>query len=922
MARVVLRGRGEEVTQILGVLRGAARTGRGAMIVITGEPGIGKSALLRVANEQAARAGFAVGTSKAEEIDQIVPGAPLLVSLRSGPHPLLDGDAFASLAPLYERELWLVDRIAALLEEIASATGVVIAIDDIHWADPLTRLALRILPGRLAGSSVVWVLTSRLCPADVAEELIAAADDAITITRVQLGPLKPEDIDDLALDHLSRAPAEPTRQLLHGVGGNPFWAVQVLDGLARNGASDQADGDLRARLVTGIRLRLQPLPSDVVGLVRLAAVWGRTLAVEDAEALLGGVSASRVLAAARLAADEGLLRTGGGVFFAHDILREAVYADIAPGERSALHRACARYILAAGGGILTAAPHFQASATADDEEAVRALQSAAEECVISMPEQAARLTREAFGLLSREHPLWLSAGERALAVLVDVHREREAVTTADRLLDAADDPETVARIQAQACRALWCTGACLEIEKRANTALRLHGVPDTLRARLKALRALASTRTGSAAVAADIARSELAEGRRLGDSDTQRLALLARVEAASNEGRNQLALDRFAELRPFSLQTHLGMEIRLLQQLDRYDDAESKLAQRRRDARNNVGNMLPSLLHAQVWQDHDLARFDAAEAGAQTLLRVADEVGNFAYKLSALMVLSGVAIYRGDVPRARALLSPGEAEEVADEAQLSRLRLMQGWLSAEEGDVPTAVAILEPVLSRAGDSLDSWPWSPPWMRTLAGIGVAAGHPQFAQAAAAIAELGAKRNPTVASLHGVALQTRGIADNDLAMLGKAVDVLRHAPRPLLLADALADHGRALLVAGRQADGISFLEEAFAIYDRLCAERGTRITADALRNAGVRKRRRPMATRRAAGGWDSLTEAEFQVVELISAGHTNRSAAAKLGVSASTVGTHLQSVYGKLHIRSRVQLTNALHQRSSTETDQTL
>ena len=79
---------------------------------------------------------------------------------------------------------------------------------------------------------------------------------------------------------------------------------------------------------------------------------------------------------------------------------------------------------------------------------------------------------------------------------------------------------------------------------------------------------------------------------------------------------------------------------------------------------------------------------------------------------------------------------------------------------------------------------------------------------------------------------------------------------------------------------------------------------------------------MATRRAAGGWDSLTEAEFQVVELISAGHTNRSAAAKLGVSASTVGTHLQSVYGKLHIRSRVQLTNALHQRSSTETDQTL
>ena len=61
-----------------------------------------------------------------------------MVSLRSGPHPLLPGDAFASLAPLYDKPLWLVDRISALLEELAVHTPVLIAIDDVQWADRLT----------------------------------------------------------------------------------------------------------------------------------------------------------------------------------------------------------------------------------------------------------------------------------------------------------------------------------------------------------------------------------------------------------------------------------------------------------------------------------------------------------------------------------------------------------------------------------------------------------------------------------------------------------------------------------------------------------------------------------------------------------------------------------------------------------------
>ena len=161
---MVLRGRSDELGAVLGAMRRAARARAAAMIILTGEPGIGKTALLRAVVEQASRSGGElVGLGHAEEIDQIAPGAPLLLALRSGPRPLVDGSAFAGLASLYDQQLWLVDRISGMLEDAAGRAPVVIAIDDAHWADRLTRFALRVLPGRLAGSPVTWVLTSGRC---------------------------------------------------------------------------------------------------------------------------------------------------------------------------------------------------------------------------------------------------------------------------------------------------------------------------------------------------------------------------------------------------------------------------------------------------------------------------------------------------------------------------------------------------------------------------------------------------------------------------------------------------------------------------------------------------------------------------------------------------------------------------------------
>jgi hypothetical protein len=74
-------------------------------------------------------------------------------------------------------------------------------------------------------------------------------------------------------------------------------------------------------------------------------------------------------------------------------------------------------------------------------------------------------------------------------------------------------------------------------------------------------------------------------------------------------------------------------------------------------------------------------------------------------------------------------------EEFRDELRVSRLRLMQGWLAAVEGDTGASLAILRPLVAAAANDIGAWHWSPPWMRTFAGIGLAANDDRFAQAPA-------------------------------------------------------------------------------------------------------------------------------------------------------------------------------------------
>jgi DNA-binding CsgD family transcriptional regulator len=887
-----LRGRDGELAAVASALRSAGDTGRGAVVYLCGEPGIGKTALMQAIATQAKEAGFAVGSGKAEEFHEIAAGAPLLVALRSGPDPLLDADTFAGLAPLHHQPLWLVDRIASVLAELATRTPVLIAIDDAQWADQVTRFALDILPGRLSGAPVVWLIASRgvsPAPADVTGDV----DQHLLVLR----PLSDTDLDALAHDYLG-GPAEGlTYQRLHAVGGNPFLAVRLLSGVA---AGDGVD-DIPASFAAAIDAQLRELSAGACELIELAAVWGRPLDLSDAAELLGESSVAVIAAWRHEAHGRGLLAEDrDDVVFAHDLIREAIYQNVLAGSRRELHLRCAKYLVASGQGVLAAAPHASAGARFGDSEVVEILRGAAVQTSTTMPATAAPLIIEAFELLDPHDRRRSAIGEQCAEILIRAQRGNDAVAVIDALLAQTSDSDARAHLQSLAAQALWLSGQLAEIDRRLVAARAPSTLSPRLEARLAAVEALLLTRTGTAQDAIEAAEAALARGRSLGDERTQLLALQAMAEAGTAEGRHASARGHYQALSALGGAAYLAGEILALQQLDRFAEADELLARARQDAGNAGDHGLPSLVFAQLLQDFKLGRLADAETGALAVIRLCDETGSFVHKFEAWLIASIVAVIRGDLALARERLQAAEQTGLTDDAvRQPPMLLIKGRIAGAEGRFGDSVRILKPLMESLAQSRSWWPRNPELLRVQAGIAVAADDHEFAVQTVERAKLAAERNPGVASFEGVALHVEGLVTRDSAILRNAVKILRESPRSLLLAGALADYGALMIDEGDRERAVAALSEAFDLFAAHGAHFYLRTVERELSRAEA-----PADVR------DSLTKAEQRVAQLVSAGYTNQSVALALGVSVHTVNTHLRAVFRKMDVRSRVQLANAM------------
>jgi DNA-binding CsgD family transcriptional regulator len=165
----------------------------------------------------------------------------------------------------------------------------------------------------------------------------------------------------------------------------------------------------------------------------------------------------------------------------------------------------------------------------------------------------------------------------------------------------------------------------------------------------------------------------------------------------------------------------------------------------------------------------------------------------------------------------------------------------------------------------------------------------------------------RERPGAALFAAVAQQARGILERDADALMEAANVLAMW-RPLLYAGAADDAAGELARAGRDAEAIESLNKAFDTFVECEALADARRVGRALRRLGVQ--RRIVAQPRARTGWDSLTDSELTVVNLIAQGATNRDVATQLHLSPHTVKTHVHNVFAKLGIASRAQLAQLM------------
>jgi DNA-binding CsgD family transcriptional regulator/tetratricopeptide (TPR) repeat protein len=920
-----LRGRSGELDCAAGVLSRTQTSGQSSFILLSGEPGIGKSALLSAIADRGRQMGFSVGVSKAEEFDQIAPMAPLLLALRSSSTPLLSRDDFADLAPLYKQQLWLVERLTATLEQRAMKSPLLIAIDDLQWADRLTVFALRVMPAHLVGSPIVWLLASRPNPPRATNEILTAVLPDVPVQTIHLGPLSPSAILELAVDRRGSTPSGTLSDLLRRADGYPFLAVELLDGYARDERAAAAvrppaefyiptagTARLPGRLTSVVRSRLQSLPPETLRLVEVASVLGRSCALVDAADLLHLTPWTRVVPAIEAAVRAGVLEDHGQhIAFRHDLFRQAVYDDLPQSMRIALHRAAAERYVALGRGALEVAPHVLMCAEHGDRQAVDVLRRAATAIASTMPTVAVELIERAFSLLDASDMLWLQTGRDAIAMLATVRRGKDAIEIADKLLASTIDDEAVAEIQACVARILWDMGRVGEMRARLSKAMTRDGLSAHLRAVLLALQALARSGEPEASEGLGAGEQALHEAQLIGDLTAEGDALRALGEASRNSGRHELALNYFRRLRSLIDETSPVDELICLQVLDRYDESRAVLGRVRIESedRRDVSKA-PGIAFAQMWHDYCLGLLDEAEADAATLSQLCVDFQVPNYQLEARIILSRVAQLRGNLPAARAHLSSAVNTEGSDESRVLMLQLMAAWIAESDEDHDAALASVRDIVRRARRVRHRWLWQPAWLVAATRISMRGGDAELAGEAATFARMLAERNSGVATIAGISAQVDGLVNGDVHLLRRAVELLGGSQRQLVRADAALDLGAMQLATGRRDAGAAALDGAWDTYNRLGAHGEARKVQRLLEGAGVRRRRWRTTAARPLEGWDALTQTERRVARLIADGHTNRSAAAELVLSPNTVATHLRSIFGKLSVTSRSQLTRAV------------
>src|ERR1700744_1061714 len=241
LATPPIRGRAGELT-VGGALGTALVRRRGGVLIIEGPPGIGKSRLLTEVMALADKAGVRTLFGEAFEYQQTVPFFSLFMATLHADPPVGDAGALRRLGGSPDLRYWVVHDLADAIYAAAAQTPLAIVLEDSHWADNSTLVALRSLVTARPDMPVLWVLTARTgAGGPVLQDTLLMLQRA-DATVVRLGAMSPDAVAEMVQDVVRANAAESLLSLAAKAHGNPFLVRELVGGLGEEGRLDVSGG--------------------------------------------------------------------------------------------------------------------------------------------------------------------------------------------------------------------------------------------------------------------------------------------------------------------------------------------------------------------------------------------------------------------------------------------------------------------------------------------------------------------------------------------------------------------------------------------------------------------------------------------------------------------------------------------------------
>jgi DNA-binding CsgD family transcriptional regulator len=924
-----LIGRDSEIAMLVGLMREVAG-GRGSSVLIEGEPGIGKSALVRAALAEAAEAGCQVFWGAGDELGQALPLLPLLEGLRvrapsTNPRRntivrLLRGEVTADRGT--DVPAALAEQLLALIAEQFAVQPTILVVDDLQWADQATIT----LWGRLARSvrQVPLLLVGMMRPVPQRDDLLALRRAVGDAARLQLTGLTEAAVAELVAALAGGKPDDNLLRLADGAAGNPLYVTELVAALARSsglaitdaGAAELTSGPVPSSLSAAIADRLGFVAGSVREVLRAAALLGVDFAVPDLATVLGRSVADLIPAVDEARAAGVLAESGNGLGFRHPLIRAALYDEMPVPVRAAWHRDAGRALAEAGAPadrvarqLLWAVVGLGGTTEPMDEWILSWLARTAEPLVGQAPRVAAELLAQAVASSpagSAQHDCLVG---RLADALYRVGDTAEAEQVANRALVHAAEPDLLVDLHWTLAQCRMRVGLSAESLATLNRALASPGISARHRARLLVLAARTHSNLGEVEKAGRVATSALAAASEAGDNWSMGWALHVLTIVTAVQGQMTDALALFDQALTVTQADPALTDLRLLLQinkavtlgnLDQYEEALAAARQARHLA-DQVGTVIRlAQAHSALGQLlFETGRWDDALAEVEVLH---EDLKEPAAACCDLGIAAVICFHRGEIAAARRHLAAAvpHAKRIGNRL-IGPLALARS-LDCEHADaLPEALAALTAGFADNTEELEEIEdllADAVRLATKTGdLGTAKALVGHAAALAAESEIPHRQ--------ANALYCRGLLDHDATRLLAAAERYGDASRPLLSAKALEAAAEEFVCTDDRGQARAAFTRAVEIYTSLGAATDVARLQARFRAHGIR--RGPHAKhRQARSGWDSLTPTETKIAALVEEGLSNPEIAARLLLSRRTVATHVSHILKKLDVHSRIDI----------------